>query len=125
MHLTIVQLKSSRWIREDKYWKNELQLHFFYELQFRKPGCGCRSDSTHGVHPENSLGYLFMALGMVCTHQHECFEATGNLEGILSPTEYLAEYNPAAGVLSRKKMKSRDPSILHVIICSDSHNLFW
>ena len=98
---------------------------FFYELQFRKPGCGYRSDSTHGVHPENSLGYLFMASGMVCTHQRECSEATGNPEGILSPTEYLAEYDPAAGVLSRKKMKSRDPSILHVIICSDSHNLFW
>ena len=38
---------------------------FFYELQFRKSGCGYRSDSTHGVHPENSLGYLFMASGNV------------------------------------------------------------
>ena len=65
MHLTIVQLKSSRWIREQECWKNELQLHFFYKLQFRKPGCDCRSGSAHSVHLENSLGYLFMVSGNV------------------------------------------------------------
>ena len=41
---------------------------FFYELQFQKPGCGCQSDSIHGVRPESSLGYLFMASGMLYVH---------------------------------------------------------
>ena len=41
---------------------------FFYELQFQKLGCCCRFGFAHGVRPENSLGYLFMASGMVYVH---------------------------------------------------------
>ena len=53
----------------------------FYELQFQKLGCGCRSGSAHGFRPENSLG--FVASGMVRTHQCEGSEVTGSPEGIL------------------------------------------
>ena len=68
MHLTIIQLKSLRRIREEECWKNELQFHFFYELQFQKSGCCCRSGFAHDAHPENRLGNLFMASGMVYVH---------------------------------------------------------
>ena len=62
-----------------------------------------RFGSDHFVRPESSLGYLFMASGMVCTHECEGFETTGSPEGILSRIEYLAEYNPTARVVSKKE----------------------
>ena len=76
------------------YWKNGLQLHFFHELQFQKPGCGYQSDSIHGVRPESSLRYLFMASGMLYVHiSTEVLKLLTVQRGFIL-TEYLAEYEP-------------------------------
>ena len=41
---------------------------FFMSSNSKKLRCCCQFGFAHGVHPENSLGYLFMASGMVYVH---------------------------------------------------------
>ena len=108
IHLTIIQLKSLRWIIEEECWKNGLQLHFFYKLQFQKPGCGCQSDSIHGVRPESNLGYFFMASGMLYVHISAkalkllAVQRGFILDRILGGIRTSRWRPPATGVISKK-----------------------
>ena len=127
MHLTIVELKSLRWIREEECWKKDLQLHFFIFLFFMS------SNSRNLVVVVDLVLLMVFVLKTAwgSWHQewyvHISVKALKLLEvqrGFFFEAKYSTESDPTLGVVSqKKKLKSRNPNIFHFIIYSDSQNL--